>query len=192
QPGFTGVPPVGETRFISTEMVFRAGPNASRQTVEDTARRYGLTVIGSQDAGLAGGTLYHFRLAGGRAVPDVIRALEAENLGVAARNSVSRRFQEDPDQAAQSEGGPPEKYVVNKLGLAEVHKTAPGNNVLVAVIDSAIDARHPDVAGAIVDTFDAVGRREPPHFHGTGMAGAIAAHQRLMGIAPAARITAVP
>jgi len=191
QPGFTGVPPVGETRFISTEMVFRAGPNASRQTVEDTARRYGLTVIGSQDAGLAGGTLYHFRLAGGRAVPDVIRALEAENLGVASANYVYRLFQEDPDLAAQSEGGTSEQYVVNKLGLAEVHKIATGNNVLVAVIDSAIDARHPDVAGAIVDTFDAVGRREPPHFHGTGMAGAIAAHQRLMGIAPAARILAV-
>jgi len=191
QPGFTGVPPVGETRFVSTEMVFRAGPNASRQTVEDTARRYGLTVIGSQDAGLAGGTLYHFRLASGRAVPDVIRALETENLGVASANYVYRLFQEDPDLAAQSEDGASEQYVVNKLGLAEVHKIATGNNVLVAVIDSAIDSRHPDVAGAIVDTFDAVGQREPPHFHGTGMAGAIAAHQRLLGIAPAARILAV-
>jgi len=191
QPGFTGVPPVGETRFISTEMVFRAGPTTSRQAVEDTARRYGLTVIGSQDAGLAGGTLYHFRVAGGRAVPDVIRALETENLGVASANYVYRLFQEDPDLAAQSEGGASEQYVVNKLGLAEVHKIATGNNVLVAVIDSAIDASHPDVAGAIVETYDAVGRREPPHFHGTGMAGAIAAHQRLVGIAPGVRILAV-
>jgi subtilisin family serine protease len=30
-----------------------------------------------------------------------------------------------------------------------------------------------------------------PHPHGTGMAGAIAAHQRLMGIAPAARLYAI-
>ena len=37
--GFTGVPPAGETRFVSTEMVFQVGPNVSRQAVD--ARRAG-------------------------------------------------------------------------------------------------------------------------------------------------------
>jgi subtilisin family serine protease len=50
---------------------------------------------------------------------------------------------------------------------------------------------HPDLAGAFVEQYDAVGRREKPHFHGTGMVGAIAAHRRLMGIAPEARILAI-
>jgi subtilisin family serine protease len=63
--------------------------------------------------------------------------------------------------------------------------------VLVAVIDSEIDNKHPDLAGAIVDQFDAVGRADKPHSHGTGMTGAIAAHRRLMGSAPAAKILAV-
>ena len=54
-----------------------------------------------------------------------------------------------------------------------------------------IDSNHPDLTGAIVDQYDAVGKREKPHFHGTGMVGAIAAHQKLLGIAPNARILAV-
>ncbi len=193
QLGFTGVPPVGETRFVSTEMVFRIGPNVSRQSLDDTARRLGLTVIGSQNIGLAGGTLYHFRVAQGRPVADVVRTLEAENIGVASPNYVYRLFQEqEPDLASQSNNsGASEQYVVTKLQLDEVHKVATGSNVLVAVIDSAIDGTHPDLSGAIVDQYDAVGKSEKPHYHGTGMVGAIAAHQKLLGIAPNARILAV-
>src|SRR5262249_56809351 len=100
-----------------------AAPPPRRRRADAPPRRYGLTVIGSQDAGLAGGTLYHFRVAGGRAVPDVIRALETENLGVASANYVYRLFQEDPDLAAQSEGGASEQYLRNQLGLAGIHQT---------------------------------------------------------------------
>jgi subtilisin family serine protease len=157
--------------------------------------------------GLAGGTVYHFRVAGGRPVGEVIRAMEAENLGVPSANYTftlgneqpakeepaenEQPAAEDPDLAGRNEKGASEQYVVNKLQLAEVHKVATGRGVLVAVVDSAIDVNHPDLAGAFVEQFDAVGRREKPHFHGTGMVGAIAAHHRLMGIAPEARILAI-
>jgi subtilisin family serine protease len=77
------------------------------------------------------------------------------------------------------------------LRLGEVHQVATGSNVLVAVIDSAIDVRHADLAGTIADQFNAAGRPEKPHAHGTGMVGAIAAHRRLVGIAPGAKILAV-
>jgi subtilisin family serine protease len=59
------------------------------------------------------------------------------------------------------------------------------------VIDSMIDASHPDLAGVIAQKYSAVGKDEPPHAHGTGMAGAIASHQRISGISPSARIFAV-
>jgi subtilisin family serine protease len=72
-----------------------------------------------------------------------------------------------------------------------VHKTATGRDVLVAVIDSKVDGTHPDLSGAIVEEYDAVGRTEPAHSHGTGMSGAIASHRKLLGIAPGARILAV-
>jgi len=50
--------------------------------------------------------------------------------------------------------------------------------VLRTVIDSAIDDKHPDLAGAIADRYDALGGKIEPHTHGTGMAGAIAARTR--------------
>jgi subtilisin family serine protease len=59
------------------------------------------------------------------------------------------------------------------------------------VIDSGIDTRHPELANSIVDSFDALGGSEGPHVHGTGIAGAIVAHARLMGGAPAARLIAI-
>jgi subtilisin family serine protease len=59
------------------------------------------------------------------------------------------------------------------------------------VIDSGIDAKHPELANSIADSFDALGSKEGPHVHGTGVAGAIVAHARLMGAAPAARILAI-
>src|SRR5215475_8885112 len=218
--GFTAVPPVNETRLVSTEMVFRVGPNVSPQALQASMQRHGLTPISSENMGLAGGTVYHFRVTSGRPVGQVIRDMEAENLGVPSANYTFTLTQEqneqptneqpaneqpgkeepaaneqpaaeDPDLAGRNERGASEQYVVNKLQLAEVHKVATGRGVLVAVVDSAIDMNHPDLAGAFVEQYDAVGRREKPHFHGTGMVGAIAAHNRLMGIAPEARILAI-
>jgi len=211
--GFTAVPPPTETRLVRTEMVFRVGPNASPQALQAAMQRHGLTPISSENMGLAGGTVYHFQVTSGRPVGEVIRAMEAENLGVPSANYTFTLTQEqnaqpadeqpakeepgeqpaaeDPDLAGKNQGGASEQYVVNKLQLAEVHKVATGRGVLVAVVDSAIDTNHPDLAGAFVEQYDAVGRREKPHFHGTGMVGAIAAHHRLMGIAPEAKILAI-
>ena len=75
--------------------------------------------------------------------------------------------------------------------MPEAHTLAHGANVTVAVIDSGIDVRHPELANSIADSFDALGSKEGPHVHGTGVAGAIVAHARLMGSAPAARILAI-
>ncbi|MPZ41001.1 MAG: S8 family serine peptidase [Rhizobiales bacterium] len=189
--GFTGVPPAGETRFVSTEMVFRVGPNVSRQTVDATASRLGLTVVGAQASSITGGTLYHFRLPPGRQVSQVVRSLESERVGIASPNYVYRITQDTASDTQGPPTGSPEQYTVEKLNLNEVHKVATGREVLVAVIDSKIDGKHPDLAGAIVDEYDAVGRTEQAHSHGTGMSGAIASHRKLLGIAPGARILAV-
>ena len=59
------------------------------------------------------------------------------------------------------------------------------------MIDSEIDATHPDLEGAVVERYNATGVEEKPHSHGTGMAGAIASHRRLLGTAPGARLLAI-
>jgi subtilisin family serine protease len=66
-----------------------------------------------------------------------------------------------------------------------------GTGIKIAVIDSQIDVKNPELAGDIAGEFDAVGEAEPPDVHGTEMAGVIAAHDRLTGIAPNAQIYAI-
>jgi subtilisin family serine protease len=87
--------------------------------------------------------------------------------------------------------GDPGQYVLEKLKLPDVHRDLRGDNVEIAVIDSQIDTMHPDLAGDVSGSYDAAGVEEKPHAHGTGMAGAIIAHQRLMGVAPNAHVVAI-
>ncbi len=54
-----------------------------------------------------------------------------------------------------------------------------------------MDRAHPEFGRAIAEEFDAVGQPDKPHTHGTGMAGAIVAQSRLMGVAPGARTLAI-
>ena len=75
--------------------------------------------------------------------------------------------------------------------MLDVHRMVRGANVTIAVIDSEIDATHPDLVGVVAQRFSAVGAPEKPHPHGTGMAGAMAARHRVLGTAPAARLLAV-
>jgi hypothetical protein len=80
--------------------------------------------------------------------------------------------------------------------LAELHELATGRNVRVAVVDSAIDARHPDLAGQFQTRRNFVpDRADAAELHGTGVAGVIAALADngvgVVGVAPGARLMAL-
>lgn len=93
--------------------------------------------------------------------------------------------------AATTPAPMPGQYAVDKLHLAAAHERARGRDVLVAVIDTGADLDHPELAGAVAATFDALEGADPaPGKHGTAMAGAVAARLRLSGTAPAARLLA--
>jgi subtilisin family serine protease len=82
----------------------------------------------------------------------------------------------------------PYQYVREKLRLDAVHALARGTGIAIAIIDSEIDGTHPEIRGAVGDRYDATGAEGDPHPHGTGIAGAIVARGRLMGVAPGAHI----
>jgi Subtilase family len=186
--GFTGVPPAGETRFIASEMVLRVTAATTPEVLDGIAQRHGLTVLAAQDFALDGTRIYRLRVGGGREVADVIHDLEAENLPVAAQPNYRFRLQQDVRSPLPSSATNLSQYTVGKLRLAETHQIATGNNVSVALIDSEVDARHPDLTGSVADRFEPVAGDDKPHLHGTGMAGAIASHRRLVGVAPHARL----
>jgi subtilisin family serine protease len=87
--------------------------------------------------------------------------------------------------------GDPAQYMIGKFELEKTHKLATGKGVTIAVIDSEVDKRHTELQGKISEELDTLTSKEPPHSHGTAMAGAIASRDRLLGVAPEARIIAV-
>lgn len=78
------------------------------------------------------------------------------------------------------------------LHLREAHRVANGKGVRVALIDSAIDLDHPEIAGSVVAQFDVFAApAKKPSRHGAGMAGAIAGHKQIDGGAPGAQLLAI-
>jgi subtilisin family serine protease len=188
--GRSGVPPRGERRFVADEVITEFSSGVSQQRIEEIARRYNLTQLETLNLALIGGTLYRWRIGGGRSVVDVVGAVESERGVAAAQPNYIFALQEQAAATQTESAGDPAQYVLAKLQIREAHQLATGRNILVAVIDSQIDVQHPDMANSIAKNFDALGGDVHPHKHGTAMAGAIAAHGKLLGIAPGATILA--
>ncbi|MFJ4681093.1 S8 family serine peptidase [Kitasatospora sp. NPDC088783] len=80
--------------------------------------------------------------------------------------------------------------------LDKVWSVSKGDGVIVAVIDSGVDANHPDLVGSVLPGYDPSGHgweAKPTEEHGTGMASLIAGHghgngEGILGLAPGAKI----
>jgi hypothetical protein len=184
--GGSGAPPASERRLVPDEVVIELSNSVSTQQVEALQRRFNLTRIESQAFQLSNTTLYRWRIPDRRSVATVVRALEGDRLVASAQPNYLFTLQEN-----EKSEGDPAQYEVTKLRLPEAHTLARGDRVLIAVIDSGIDVNHPELAGSIGETFDALAIPGSPHKHGTAIAGLIAAHARLVGAAPDAKILAV-
>jgi subtilisin family serine protease len=80
--------------------------------------------------------------------------------------------------------------------LAQLHQMATGRRMTIAVIDTRVDSRHPDLAGQIATSQEFVnGRPGGAERHGTEVAGVIAAKANngvgMVGVAPNARLMAL-
>jgi len=187
-PGRNAVQSVLNLPAVTGHVVAAIDGSLSPAQADELARRHGLALLESQRFSLLNATIGLFRIADGRSMQVVSRELAAD----ASFRLVQRNFRYVlQEQKTSLSEGDPAQYALAKLRLPQAHTLAHGANVTIAVIDSGIDLKHPELAGAIADSFDALGSKDGPHVHGTGIAGAIVAHGRLMGSAPAARILAI-
>ena len=182
------IPPRDVTSFGREVLLeFKAGTSA--QYIDELARALQLTLLARQRFTLTGRTLLLFRLDGPRSVQDTLRLVQVRyGRALAGQANFFYEFGQAQPPAPPAAAA---QYVVPKLHLLEAHRITNGDDVLVAVIDSKIDGSHPDLAGVIADEYDALGTPGPAHMHGTGMAGAIAAHSKLVGVAPKVKLLAV-
>lgn len=184
------IPPPGATGFAVDEVLLETAAGTSDQQLNAMAAALQLTLLKTQSFALTGRTLQLWRIGGGGTVRATLLALRQRYAFVTAAQPdwFYRGVQSQP--AAPAPAAPPQ-YVVAKLHLDEAHRITGGDGVLVAVIDSQIDTHHPDLAGAVAGEYDALETQASPHVHGTAMAGAIAAHGKLTGVAPKVRLLAV-
>ncbi|MPZ41073.1 MAG: S8 family serine peptidase, partial [Rhizobiales bacterium] len=186
------LPPPSETRLVANEVVLQMPCNIPQATLDAILKQHNLSVVASQCLQEGGGNAaFRVRHASDQTIATVIRALATHQIIAAAQANYLYTLAETSVQSATSQQGDPGQYVPEKLRLFSVHKLVRGTNVSIAVIDSEIDGTHPDLSGTIAKRYDATGVEDQPHAHGTGMAGAIVSHQKLLGVAPDARILAI-
>jgi subtilisin family serine protease len=175
---------------VQNELVAELDSALTPAQADELARRHGLERLASQEFPLIGGTIGLFRIIDRRPA-DLVRSELAADAGGGVKSVQFNLRYLLQDQKKPPTEGDVSQYAVAQLRLPQAHALARGMNVTIAVIDSGIDVKHSELANSVADSFDALGSKEGPHVHGTGIAGAIAAHARLMGSAPEARLLAI-
>jgi subtilisin family serine protease len=128
-----------------------------------------------------------FAVPGDRPLADVIAALDADPRVELVQpmhlfDTQTTRY-DDPYVELQS--------AAVQMDIEEAHQIATGRGVSIAIIDSAVDASHPDLRGRVRLTRDLVNERQHPRdgeVHGTAVAGIIASaannREGIVGVAP--------
>ncbi|GAT68036.1 peptidase [Planomonospora sphaerica] len=167
--GLTG--PVSEVLADAPER----GPVRVVTLTADSAGRPEVSVTVAEDRGEAAEAVQD-----ARAVPDTLAiAVDskvsavggASPLLAAGTASAAAAWVDDAYRGAQ--------WPLNTLSAESVWKSATGAGQIVAVVDSGVDAAHPDLAGTVLSGTDLVVDRgtgqSDPNGHGTHVAGIVAA-----------------
>jgi subtilisin family serine protease len=179
-------PPLAETRFRPAEVVVEVALTTSPARVIEALRRHRLSEAETINVDLLGLQLRRWIVPDGRSAVSVIAELAGE--GVLLRIQPNYVFSVSDQAAAPSDSLAASQYALAKMKVAPGLEDAGGTEVRVAVIDTAIDETHPDLAGVVAARFDGLGGPVLSKSHGTAMAGGIAANGRLHGVATRSKI----
>jgi subtilisin family serine protease len=108
-------------------------------------------------------------------LPDVLASLQSSSAVASASNEpIAEAFDTSPDDTDW-----PQQDGLRVAGFPKAWDVTQGSSkVVVAIIDTGVDAKHPDLRGALVPGWDFVNSDGDPaddHGHGTAVAGVIGA-----------------
>jgi len=174
-PALAAVP-----EFVSGEILLVFAPDTSDAAINQFVLEYGLTPISNATIALLNQRIARARLPNAIA-PE--RALQISN---------DPRVVIQPNYLYAVSADQQVQYAIAKLGVPNVHRTNRGEGILVAVIDSGVDAGHPALKGAVLEEFEAVkAKKGPADTHGTAVASIIAAREGMTSVAPQAMLLSV-
>jgi subtilisin family serine protease len=165
--------------------------SARERLAHRIARSYRLTFVDEWPMPAIGMDCFVMAIVDGRSTADAAQQVShdsdvawAQPVGIYHAQS-SARPPNDPLFAAEPAAA--------QWDLADLHRIATGRGVSVAVVDSGIEASHPDLAGQVAVNRNFVsGHPAAAEAHGTGVAGIIAAKAGnglgIAGVAPDARL----
>jgi len=177
-----------QTQRMERQILVLIDQGRSPAVSSQLAQAYGLEVVSSQQIVLLNARATLFRVRAGRSEDAALAALQRDPRVRSAQFNMRYLHSDD------KRGGPAgiDQYGPRAVRLADAHRLALGRNVVIAVIDSAVDEAHPDLQGAVVQSFDVVGGKDAgADFHGTAVAGIIRSHGVVAGVAPKAWIMSV-
>jgi subtilisin family serine protease len=167
-----------------------SGSAARRRLARQLAAAHGLTLVSDWPMPLLSIECYVMALPPGGEIDKITRLLEADKRVAWAQPVASFRAlaNGDPLYPAQPGG--------TRWKLDELHRTATGRTVTVAVIDSGVDEQHPDLQGQVALQKNFIdGKPYAAEAHGTAVAGIIAARAGngigIRGVAPQSRLLAL-
>jgi subtilisin family serine protease len=169
----------------------------SQRVSAELAERYGLRLLAQWPVTTLGVACVVYEVPPGRPVAGVLETLSRDDhVGLAQ----SMREYRVLGQEASNPAGYNDPYLKLQKGfqalrVEQAHRMSTGKGVRIAVIDTGVDDRHPDLAGHITTTENLAPISEgagTADVHGTAVAGVLAAQPGngigIAGVAPDAEI----
>lgn len=182
----SGLPPQSETRYLADQVIVRYRLVSRQRDLDALVARLDLRHLEGRTFALAGATLHRYAIASGASVAETIAALEADPNVVYAQPNYVYALQQNTVAASGAQ------YALDRLDVRAVLDVTRGHDVRIAVIDSAIDISHPELAHSSLEVIDVSDSWDgKPTAHGTSIAGIIVAGASLTGVAPDAYLIGV-
>lgn len=167
------------------------GRSARRRIAAHLAHEYGLTPLSDWPMPVLGVDCVVMSVGANQTLEQAVQGLAQDGRVAWAQAMHVYRAQRDLQYTLYDL-----QPAAHEWQLAALHRIATGRNVRVAVIDSAVQADHPDLADAVQSSEDFMPEpSQDAEAHGTAVAGIIAARSDrqvgIVGVAPQARLMAL-